>query len=180
VIEIREEIPDDRDAIRRLTIAAFEASEFGHNGEADLIEQLRDACDDWLSLVGYLEDDVVGHVLFSPVEIRNDDASVYGMGLAPMSVAPGRQGSGIGTLLINTGIELLAERQCPFVVVLGHPDYYPKFGFVAASEFGIRHGFAGIPQEVFFLRFLLPSMSQRCRRGLVHYQSAFGPQHDGH
>ncbi len=69
------------------------------------------------------------------------------MGLAPMAVAPDCQRRGIGTLLVQAGLNELSQSGCPIVVVLGHPEYYPRFGFVPAAELGITHGFEGIPQD---------------------------------
>jgi putative acetyltransferase len=78
------------------------------------------------------EDDgaIVGHILFTPVVVEGRPA--LGMGLAPLAVLPGRQRQGIGSQLVRRGLDSLRERGCPFVVVVGHPEYYPRFGFEPA------------------------------------------------
>ena len=91
-----------------------------------------------LSLVAVVQNRVVGHVLFSPATVESEGSVVRGMGLAPMAVLPEWQRRGIGSELIGSGIAGLASRQCPFVLVLGHAEYYPRFGFEPASRYGIR------------------------------------------
>lgn len=152
MISIRHETQQDREAIRRVIVDAFSQSEFGYHGEAELVEKLRNDCDELLSLVAVDENEVAGYILFSPVTLIGNDGGVPGMGLAPMAVEPARQRTGIGTALIKAGLEQLANAGCSFVVVLGHPDYYPRFGFVPAADHGISHCFAGIPQDVFFIK----------------------------
>lgn len=175
-MEIRQETPHDRDAIRRVTIDAFSHCEFGHNGEADLIDQLRENCPEILSLVSATDEDVVGHILFSPVTVRSGGDVHQGMGLAPMAVALDHQRRGIGSALVETGLKLLAAAGCPFVVVIGHPEYYPRFGFVPAADYGITHGFSGIPQTVLFIRMFDSNTARRLRDGILHYRNEFGEQ----
>ena len=104
----------------------------------------------------------------------------YGMGLAPMSVATHCQRQGIGSFLVTNGLKRLTETECAFVVVLGHPDYYPRFGFVPASDFGVSHGFTGIPQDVFFIHHINENDTMKTlANGLTYYQPEFGPQHVG-
>jgi putative acetyltransferase len=110
----RNEGPGDKKAIRRLNTAAF-----GQPQEAELVDALRDYYDDVLSLVAVDGDDIVGHILFSPA-IIND---VAGKEFGPMAVAPERQRGGIGSELIGADLAKLPERGCPFVIVLGHPEY---------------------------------------------------------
>ena len=93
---------------------------FGRTLEADLVDKLRNNRICLLSLVAVKQNEIVGHILFSPVAIENGDRNVQGMGLAPMSVLPEHQRQGIGSKLIRTGITMLKDRQCPFVIVLGH------------------------------------------------------------
>lgn len=176
---IREEADGDFIAIGNLTIEAFSGCSLGHHGEAELIEQLRICGDPIISLVACTDERIVGHILFSPVELQMNEGSVPGMGLAPMSVVPKYQRTGIGKALVNAGLQRLADDDCPFVVVLGHPEYYGKFGFLPAVEFGISHGFAGIPQEVFLVKPLSKRHIQPMHCGKVFYQSVFGSQHSG-
>ena len=177
-IVIRDERPGDELAIREVTIAAFSESDFGHHGEADLVDSLR-CSPSTLSLVACTNERIVGHILFTPVVLRTEDGTLRGMGLAPMSVTPRWQGQGIGTSLVRHGIQRLESEDCHFVVVLGHADYYPRLGFVPAKQFNVEHGFEGIPQEVFFMQCLSRDKFEHVSGGLAYYQSEFGPQHTG-
>lgn len=179
MIKVRKETTDDHDAIRMLTVDAFANSEFGHNGEAELIDAIRDTSAKQLSLVACSDRDIVGHILFTPVTIRTSQHDVHGMGLAPMSVAPQCQKTGIGSLLVANGLERLLSDVCRFVVVLGHPNYYPRFGFQPAEPFEIFHGFSGIPQDVFFIRSISINTMKQIPGGRAYYLPEFGPQHEG-
>lgn len=116
---IRAEKPEDVSQVRAVNEAAF-----GQSTEADIVNNMRLACEDSPSLVA--EDGlVVGHVLFAPVVVESPEGRVVGMGLAPMAVLPDRQRHGIGGKLVRRGLEILRDRGCPFVIVLGRPKYYP-------------------------------------------------------
>ena len=118
MITIRPEQPDDAAQVRRVNELAFEQP-----AEADLVERLRPACADSLSLVAE-DKGVVGHIFFTPVVVESAARPVLGMGLAPMAVLPDRQRQGIGSQLVTRGLDILRERSCPFVVVVGHPESY--------------------------------------------------------
>jgi putative acetyltransferase len=141
---IREEAPHDASSVRVVLEAAFPEAI-----EADLVDRLRSSCPEGLSLVGVEEGRVVGHILFTPVVIETGEGSIHGLGLAPMAVLPEFQRKGIGSALVREGIERLRRTDCPFIVVLGHPEYYPRFGFVPASNYGVRCQWEGVPDEVF-------------------------------
>jgi putative acetyltransferase len=126
---------------------------FAQTAEADLIERLRRACTDSLSLVA-VEGEVVGHILFTPVAVEGAGRRVVGMGLGPMAVTPDRQRRGIGSQLVGRGLDLLRERGCPFVVVVGHPEYYPRFGFETASGHGLASQWEGVPDTAFMVLIL--------------------------
>ncbi len=177
MIVIRDETTDDHGQIRRVTIDAFANSEFGHSGEADLVDTLRLNSTNLLSLVACAENEVVGHILFTPVLIRTSQTESHGMGLAPLSVTPERQNNGIGSSLVTAGLDRLFANACPFVVVLGLPEYYDRFGFRLASQFRIRHGFPGIPQDVFFLKRNPQGAITTLANGLAYYRCEFGDQH---
>jgi putative acetyltransferase len=145
VITIRPERPEDGAAVRHVNELAF-----GQPAEADLVERLRQACTDSLSLVAE-DDTVVGHILFTSVVIEGAGRQVLGMGLAPMAVLPNRQRQGIGSQLVKEGLGILRERGCPFVVVVGHPEYYPRFGFEPASTHGLASQFEGVPDAAFMV-----------------------------
>jgi putative acetyltransferase len=146
MLNVRLEEERDHDQVRAINLAAFEGGP-----EADLVDTLRSSCPDHLSMVAEEGGRVVGHILFTPVMIENPDRVVEGMGLAPMAVSPDRQRSGIGSLLVRHGLEVLQKRPCPFVVVLGHPEYYPRFGFKIASTLGLRSQWDGVPDEAFLV-----------------------------
>ena len=145
MITIREEQPQDIKIIRDLNKRAF-----GQMQEADLVDKLRQNCDDLLSLVGLMQDEVVGHILFTPVMVEREDDMVQGMALGPMAVLPEYQRQGIGSELVRAGIEKLKKRQCPFIIVLGHAEYYPRFGFEPASRYGVRSEWE-VPDEAFMI-----------------------------
>ena len=145
MITIREEQPQDIKIIRDLNKRAF-----GQTQEADLVDKLRRNCDDQLSLVALIQNQVVGHILFTPVMVESEDNIVKGMALAPMAVLPEYQRQGIGSELVRAGIEKLKKRQCPFIIVLGHAEYYPRFGFEPASRYGIRSEWE-VPDDAFMI-----------------------------
>ena len=144
MIQIRQEKPEDRDAIHHLNLAAFD------NGpEAILVDRLRTNCEEYVAFVAVDNGGVVGHILFTPVTI--DSSTAVGMGLAPMAVLPSHQRNGIGTLLVRHGLEFLRKSNCPFVVVLGHPGFYPRFGFEVASKYALRSQWDRVPEEAFLV-----------------------------
>ena len=145
MIRIRNENPEDIPLIASLLKKSFK-----RDAEAKLADRLRRACADHLSLVADENGAIVGHILFSPVQIQNNRA-VKGMGLAPMAVLPAFQGRGVGTQLVKKGLQILAGKGCPFVIVLGHPDYYPRFGFQPASRYNIKSQWDGVPDEAFMI-----------------------------
>jgi putative acetyltransferase len=149
-VTIRPEKPDDVAAVRRVNEAAF-----GQGAEADLVDKLREADVDLVSLVADL-DGIVGHILFTPVVVEDAGRRVVGTGLAPMAVLPSHQRQGIGSQLVTRGLAILEERGCPFVVVVGHPEYYPRFGFEPASRHGLRSQWEGIPDAAFMVRVFDP------------------------
>jgi len=181
MLSIELERDTHRDAIRTVTEAAFAASEFGHNGEADLVDALRKASEQTLGFVAIQDEAVVGHVMFSPVTIRANNETLTGMGLAPLSVLPTNQRTGIGSQLVTTGLQHLSSINTAFTVVAGDPKFYARFRFVPAFNFGITHGFQGMPQSIFQIRFPSPEddpEKKHVREGLAFYLPAFGPQHE--
>jgi putative acetyltransferase len=146
MLTIRPETTADHDAVRHVTMDAF-----GQPLEANLIDALRRAAPRALSLVAEDEGGIVGHILFTPVTIETSGRRVEGMGLAPMAVASIRQRQGIGTQLVERGLAILREQGCPFVVVVGHPAYYPRFGFTPASAHGLDSQWPGMPDEAFMV-----------------------------
>jgi putative acetyltransferase len=169
MIIIREERPEDREAIRRINEEAF-----GQPAEAEIVDKLREACKNLLSLVAVQGEEVVGHILFSQASINGEGTAfeVIGMGLAPMAVLPKCQGQGIGSLLIHNGIKMLRERGCPFIIVLGYPEYYPRFGFERASRYGIHSQWSEVPDEAFMI-LILNKTAMVGASGIARYRKEF-------
>jgi putative acetyltransferase len=136
---IRPAAPEDHAAIRAVVTAAFTA-EFGKSDEADLVDALRADGDALVELVAVEDDAVVGHILFSPL---TTDTGARFAALAPVSVLPGRQKDGLGTMLMQVGHELCRAAGVEAVIVLGHPAYYPRVGYSAAAAMTVTAPFKG-------------------------------------
>lgn len=162
---IREELPQDFQDVRAVNIQAFK-----RKTEADLVDKLRNCGCDSISLVAIVDDKLVGHILFSPIEVIFNNKKITGMGLAPMAVMPEYQKQGIGSSLITEGIKKAKDKKYPLIVVLGHPEYYPRFGFVPASKFNLKSEY-NVPDEVFMA--LVFDESQLSGNALVKYRQEF-------
>jgi len=143
-ITLRSETPADIAAIAEVTEAAFRTLEISNHTEQFIIAALRDAQALSLSLVAVLEGRVVGHIAFSPLVLSDGTPHWYGMG--PLSVLPELQRQGIGKALVQQGIARLKEMQAQGCCLVGHPDYYRKFGFQNAPDLVLE----GVPAEFFF------------------------------
>jgi putative acetyltransferase len=166
VVTIRPERPEDASRIRRVNELAF-----GQPAEGDLVDKLREACADSLSLVA--EDGaLVGHILFTPVVVECAGRRVLGMGLGPMAVLPDRHRQGIGSQLVRRGLNILRERGCPFVVVVGYPEYYPRFGFERASRHGLTCQWEGVPDAAFMVS-VLDGRAMTGVSGMATYREEF-------
>ncbi len=164
-VEVRKERPSDADAVRAVNLGAFET-----DLEARLVDRIRETSDA-VSLVAVTNGAVVGHILFTPVSVESGDGARV-MGLAPMAVAPDFQRKGIGSMLVRVGLDACRQRGAGAVVVLGHPEYYPRFGFRDAGHFGLRSEF-DVPEGVFMALELVGGALQSFS-GMVHYHPAFG------
>ncbi len=162
LIEIRPEQPGDIPAIRDLNKRAFEQDQ-----EANIVDALRSNGAVSLSLVATLHDQVVGHIMYSPAEI----GQLTGSGLGPMAVLPEHQRQGVGSKLIAAGNRQLKAAGCPFIVVVGHAEYYPRFGFSPARPLGITCEW-DVPDNVFLLLVLDPGKMQGVS-GIVKYRHEF-------
>ena len=159
---LRAEDPADRDAIH-----AVHASAFPTDAEARLVDRLRSAGRCAISLVAEIDGRIVGHVLFTPVAVGG---AVGGLGLAPVGVLPEHQRRGIGAALVRAGLDTCRRRDCPFVVVLGEPAYYRRFGFQRAADHGLDNEYgAGEAFMVIELR----SGGIPAGGGLVKYAGEF-------
>jgi putative acetyltransferase len=143
-IVIRNEMDDDVSPITEVTIAAFKTLAISNHTEQFIIEALRAADALTVSLVAEVNGRVMGHIAFSPVTISDGTPNWYGLG--PVSVLPEHQRQGIGKALIWEGLSRLKDLNARGCCLVGHPDYYKKFGFKNIS--GLLH--EGVPQEVFF------------------------------
>jgi putative acetyltransferase len=138
MVTVCPEQPDDIAGIRRVQEAAFPTA-----AEARLVDALRASGRLRLSLVAEMDGGIVGHIAFSPVRLDGLPACPDGLGLAPLAVLPDFQGQGAGSRLVREGLAACARASCPYVVVLGAPAYYGRFGFAPASRWGLRDEFGG-------------------------------------
>jgi predicted dehydrogenase/predicted N-acetyltransferase YhbS len=160
--EIRPEHPDDFAAIREINRLAF-----GQDQEGNIVDTLRTNGAALLSLVATLDGRVVGHIMYSPASI----GGVTGAALGPMSVAPDYQREGVGSKLVEAGNRMLRTTGCPFVVVLGHTQFYPRFGFVPASTRGITCEWK-VPDDVFMIA-VLDEEKMNGVSGMTTYRAEF-------
>ena len=165
---IRTEEPADYEAIRKLNDEAF-----GQQNEGRLIEALRamPAYIAQLSLVAEIRGKIVGHILFSPVEIQSKEAVHHAIALAPMAVLPEWQGRGIGSQLVEEGLRRARQLGHGAVIVLGHEWFYPRFGFQPARNWNIRCPFP-VP-EAAFMAIELRQGALKGVKGVVRYLKPF-------
>ena len=163
LIEIREEHPDDVAAIRDVNKRAF-----GQDREGNIVDALRSNGAALLSLVATLNGEVVGHIMYSPITVGG---SATGAALGPMAVLPEHQRLGIGSKLVEAGNLKLESAGCPFIIVLGHANFYPRFGFRPAGGFGIKCEW-DVPDHVFMLLVLDHARMQGVS-GLARYRHEF-------
>ena len=151
-LEIREEAPGDLLQIRQVNQDAFERT-----FEADLVDRLRQTCPDFVSYVAVEDGQIVGHILFTPAWLETPNGQVQGMGLARLSVLPAYQKHGIGRKHIQADLGQMQKLGWPFVIVLGHPGYYPHFGFETASKYGICCEYDAVTEQAFMIIIFDPS-----------------------
>jgi putative acetyltransferase len=178
-MRIRAERHEDIPHIRAVNLAAFDT-----DLEANLVDALRAQASPFVSLVAEDKDKdkdkdkdedederaIVAHVLFTPVTLDGAD-ELRLMGLAPMAVVPAKQRQGVGTALVREGLERCRRIDAHAIVVLGHAEYYPRFGFVPASQFGLRSEY-DVPDELFMVVELEKGVLNG-KSGIVRYHPAF-------
>ena len=164
-LQVRPEVRSDLEAVRQVNQAAFPSF-----AEADLVDRIRNTEPTAISLVAEYEGAIAGHILFSPVTLQEGQSESL-MGLAPMSVQPELQYKGIGKALVEQGLLLCKQKEVAAIFVLGHPNYYPKFGFRPAQEFSIKSEYE-VPSDAFMALELFPK-SLELIHGTVKYCQAF-------
>ena len=160
---IRSETGADVSAIAEVTVAAFRTLEISNHTEQFIIAALRAAKALTVSLVGEVDGRVIGHIAFSPLTISDGTRNWYGLG--PVSVLPEYQRQGVGKALIQEGLSRLKDMNAKGCCLVGHPDYYRKFGFKNMPELVLE----GVPQEVFFAL----SFDGHTSQGTVTFHDAF-------
>jgi putative acetyltransferase len=164
-IEIRQETPEDSGAIRDVVRSAFPS-----DVEARLVDLLRARGKASISLVASHGNRIVGHALFSPITIVTCPDGFRGLGLAPVAVQPEFQNQGIGSNLIREGLAQCREGSYDVVVVLGHPRYYTRFGFMTASSYGLENEYGAVDA---FMVLALKEDALGNVKGLVRYAPEF-------
>ncbi|MBT8078355.1 MAG: N-acetyltransferase [Gammaproteobacteria bacterium] len=164
-MKIRFEKSADVAAIFALNEAAFDT-----DAEARLVDRLRNDVTPYISLVAESNDQIIGNIVFTPVTLDKYSGGLL-LGLAPMAVAPDRQNTGVGSALVDAGLAACREASAVAVVVLGHPAYYPRFGFTPASGFGLACDY-DVPDEAFMAIELQPGSLAACS-GTLHYHPTF-------
>jgi putative acetyltransferase len=165
-VNIRDERPGDEAAIFAVNEGAF-----GQPAEARLVDALRAADAAVVSLVAEVDGEIVGHILFSEVTLDPPRGVADTIALAPVAVRPGLQRGGIGSALIEEGLRRCAKLGYGAAVLLGHPSYYPRFGFLPAHRFGLRCEFPSPPEA--FMALELAAGGLEGAPATVHYHPAF-------
>jgi predicted N-acetyltransferase YhbS len=168
-ILIREERKNDYDEIKKINDLAF-----GQENEGKMIEALRKTLDynSKLLLVAERKEKIVGYILFYPIKIKNEIEEFTVLSLAPMAVYPEYQNKGIGSKLVKRGIEVAKKYDFNAVIVVGHPRYYPRFGFRPASNWGIKLPF-NVPDNVFLALELKENSLKNCNGTVVYPKEYF-------
>ena len=162
---IRAEEQGDWAAVQEVNASPFETS-----AEARLVGRLREEARPVISLVAEHEDEIVGHIIFSPVSLSGH-TDLKMMGLGPMAVLPKQQRKGVGSALVRAGLEESKELEFGAVVLVGHPEFYPRFGFRPASRFELACEFE-VPEEAFMALELQPGFLADVS-GTIKYHPAF-------
>lgn len=168
-LTIRKEQPDDFDAIYAVEKAAFDRPD-----EADLVNQLREKDAIWLSHVAVQDDEIVGHAIYTMVTVTDGDTVHEYPALGPVAVVPGHQREGVGAALMRVGLREARSQGQGMMFVLGHPEYYPRFGFEPAKPLGFTSDYIKDegPHEHFMVAIFDESLRGKIK-GHVKYHEAF-------
>lgn len=174
-ITIRKEIPKDHNWVIELTAKAFETMPFSEGDEDKLVARLRNAPGfiPELSLIAELDGLIVGHILFTPLVIDNGQQQFESLVLGPVSVLPEFQKQGIGGKLIRAGHQKAVELGFRSVILIGHPEYYPRFGYKPASTWGIKTHYE-LPSDDVFMAVELTETALKNVSGMVIFPPEFG------
>ncbi len=164
-VNIRDETSADRAAVFDLNATAF-----SDDAEARLVDALRESADEYISMVAVDNQEIAGHIMFTPVTLETFEGLRL-MGLAPMAVSPSLQRAGIGSELVTAGLKRCRSQGVGAVAVLGHPEYYPRFGFMPSSQWGIKSEY-DVPEDVFMMLELSTGYLQDYK-GTIRYNTAF-------
>ena len=169
MIEIRQESKKDYEEVYRVVKIAFETAEHSDGNEQDLVVALRnsDSFIPELSLVAVKEDKIVGYILFTKIKIGNHEE----IALAPLAVLPEYQKQGIGSMLIEQGHKIAKQLGYHYSIVLGSENYYPKFGYIPATQYGIQAPFDVANEN--FMAIKLNATDTEIE-GVVQYAKEFG------
>ena len=165
-LEIRPETNEDAKCVWNVNRNAFETE-----AEANLVDALRDGGYSEVSLIAVVDGEIVGHILFTRITIVTKTGTVDALSLAPMAVLPSHQRQGIGSKLVETGLETCREQGHKIVVVLGHPKFYPRFGFSAGLAQPLESPFGS--GETWMAVELAPGAMEGIA-GRVEYSPPFG------
>jgi putative acetyltransferase len=164
---IRKESSDDIRQVRSVNDVAF-----GQPTEGRIVDRLRGVDDEAVSLVANFDGKVIGHIFFSSVLVESELGPIKGMGLAPMAVMPRHQREGVGSRLVTEGLKEVRKKDHPFVVVVGHETYYPRFGFRPASEHELKCQWEDVPDGA-FMAIIYDEVRMKGVSGTVYYREEF-------
>ena len=172
-LTIRQETKADHSKVFELIKEAFAKEEYSDQQEHFLVKRLRksEAFIPELSLVAELEGQIVGHILFTRIHIKSEEKEWESLALAPVSVLPEYQGNGIGGRLIQAGHEAAKKAGFSSAVLLGHAEYYPRFGYRPCQEFGIELPFDVPPENCMAIEFFPNALKEV--HGMVKYPKEF-------
>ena len=166
MLNIRKERDSDIEEVFGINVRAFDT-----DAEAKLVDRLRSSGVFYISLIAEENSHIVGHILFTPVELTGNPQGLRLMGLAPMAVLPEYQNRGIGSRLVEAGLKRCKDENIDAVFVLGHPDYYPRFGFLPSVRFGIKSQYE-VPDELFMAVELNKGILSK-NQGIIRYRKEF-------
>lgn len=172
-MEIRSIGRKDYREVEQLIRQSFSRSEHGYDNEAELVEKIRTDCSyvDGLEVVAAEGEKIIGYGLLSEVEIINDKESFTWLVLAPLAVLPSWQGKKVGENLLKELEKRAVQQDFPFISILGHPQYYSRFGYVSAEKYKVTAPF-DVPAEAFMIRPLQPNALKNIS-GCIKYAQAF-------